>query len=135
MLDFNGVLRLDDAALDHMLKGSTGEVGRFLHRKGAEMVAGAKADVGVRTGRLQASISASQRRVAVGQRLTITAGSKSAPPGVVGYSVLHHQGTHPHRISIKTMTKGGKVSVKRVQHPGTRANRYLTKQFVLLRTP
>ena len=133
MLTFKGNFNLFDDVIDFTTKSPQGEVGRWLNRKGAEMEAAAKAQVGVRTGRLRQSISRSQERTAYGQKLVIVADSRHA--------YYHHEGTRPHIIAasgrgnLRFTNRGRIVTVKSVRHPGNRANRFLSDQLKLIRTP
>jgi hypothetical protein len=127
VLKFGGSLNLDDAALDTLLNAPGGDVGRYLRKKGVQMVAGAKRDVGVRTGALRTSITADVDRIPVGQRLTVSARTK--------YAFVHHQGSRPHNITMKLTSKRGRRYAKTITHPGTKPNHYLTKQLKFILRP
>jgi len=135
LFEFKPAFKLDDAALDVMLKQPQGTVGRWMHRKGAEMEAAAKRDVGFRTGVLRASIYRTHSRTALGQKMII--GTRKD----VDYAYDHHQGTPRHIIlgnvgKMLTFRENGKVVRKHgVRHPGTKANKFLSKQLILLKTP
>lgn len=99
-----------------------------MERVGDEIVAGAKLQVGVRTGALRSSIHKRHLGSMSGQYLWI--GSTK------NYAYLHHEGTRPHIILPKEpdgaliFRKGARIiSTKRVLHPGTRPNRYLSDQL------
>jgi hypothetical protein len=90
----------------------------------------AKAQVGVRTGALRASIHMRHLRDSRGQYVKIGSG--------LDYALLHHNGTRPHiirpdRAKVLRFVRGGKVIFAHsVRHPGTKANRYLTDNLKLV---
>ena len=92
---------------------------------------GAKAKVGVKTGRLRRSIHMRHHRDMRGQYIWI--GSD------VNYALMHHEGTRPHlirpnRAKILVFTSRGQViKTSLVRHPGTRANKYLSDSLRLIR--
>jgi hypothetical protein len=112
-------------ALENLLNSPTGEVGRYLKSKGNEILTVARAMVGVRTGKLRSSLHMRHMRDARGQYVWV--GSK------LDYALAHHEGTAPRTITPKSgkvlrfVSRGQVVYAHSVQHPGTRANRYLTK--------
>jgi hypothetical protein len=113
-----------EGPLDRLLNQPGGEVGQYLQKKGNEILASARTRVGVRTGRLRASLHMRHMRDARGQYLWI--GSEES------YALDHHEGTRPHVITPKTgkvlrfVSRGRIVYAHSVNHPGTRANRYLS---------
>ena len=119
------------AELDFMLNNPLGDVGRYLAKKGRMVQAAAKAQVGVRTGALRASIHMRHLRDSRGQYLKI--GSE------LNYALLHHEGSKPHLIVAKRATvlrfvnRGRVVYAHSVMHPGTKANRYLTDNLKLVK--
>lgn len=110
--------------LDYVLNNPAGMVGRHLAKKGKEIEMAAKAQVGVRTGALRASIHMRHSRDARGQYVMV--GSR------LNYALMHHEGTKPHLIAAKNakmlrFVKGSTVIYAHsVMHPGTKANKYLT---------
>ena len=105
-----------------------GLVARYLHKIANRINMGAKAQVGVETGRLRKSIKITHFQAPFGAAVKI--GSD------VHYALLHHEGSKPHLITPKekngvlVFTKGAKMVVtKRVMHPGTKPNRYLSDQL------
>ena len=118
-------------SLDHLLNDPYGPVGRYLFVKGRAIVAGAKQQVGVDTGRLKASIHMRQERAPKGQLMRI-----GSP---LSYALMHHEGTRPHLIvpnksQVLRFTAGSRVIYTHmVRHPGTRPNRYLTDHLYLIR--
>lgn len=118
-------------ALDHLLNDPYGPVGRYLFARGRAIMAAAKAQVGVKTGRLKASIHMRQERAPYGQMIRI-----GSP---LSYALMHHEGTRPHiitpnRAQVLRFTSGGRIIYTHaVKHPGTRPNRYLTDNLYLIR--
>ena len=118
---------LNMPVLDTYLKSPTGDLWRWLDRRGDAAVRGAKRDVGVQTGQLRASIRMKHSTIFNGQELWI--GSNT-----VNYAFMHHQGTRPHVIAPKP---GGALVIGRgrtmvrgpVMHPGTKPNPFLTNQL------
>jgi hypothetical protein len=111
--------------LNYELHTQSGMVGRRLHTLGTRIVASAKRQVGVKTGKLQRSIH--MAHYSSGRKQHIRIGSN------MPYALLHHQGTKPHVILPKpprttlVFTKGARIIHSSVvMHPGTKANRYLT---------
>ena len=101
---------------------------KWLDEKGDEAVAGAKRDVGVKTGALKASIHKRHLGNLTGQYLWI--GSEK------GYAELHHNGSRPHIIRpiapnrTLVFSKGARlVYAREVMHPGTKPNPYLSSQL------
>jgi hypothetical protein len=113
-----------DSILDNFLNNPNGEVGRNLKNLGKEIQDLAKAKVGVRTGNLRKSIHMRHMKDARGQFMWI--GSK------VDYALAHHEGTRPHTIIpkggkvLRFTSRGQVVYAHAVNHPGNRANRYLS---------
>ncbi len=117
--------------LDFMLNNPSGDVGKYLAKKGRIVQAAAKAQVGVRTGALRASIHMRHLRDSRGQFVKI--GS------ALNYALLHHEGSKPHIIVpdratvLRFVNRGRVVYAHSVMHPGTKANRYLTDNLKLVK--
>jgi hypothetical protein len=113
-----------EVAMDKLLLSPSGDVGKYLAKKGRLIEAGAKRQVGVQTGALRASIHMRHFSDPRGQYVKI--GSS------LNYARMHHEGTKPHLIRPNTAhmlrfySKGQIVFAHMVRHPGTPANRYLT---------
>ncbi len=114
--------------LNYELNVPTGMVGVYMHGIGAQIMAGARRQVGVQTGALRRSIHLEHRGHPNGQ--TIKIGSN------LPYALMHHQGTAPHTITpnppnkILKFSSGSKViRTAQVRHPGTKANRFLSDQL------
>lgn len=117
--------------LDRLLKSRAGPVGRDLHRRGLKVATAAKRQVGVKTGALKSSIEITHGRNPTGQQVMV--GSD------LDYALMHHEGTRPHVIIARpekllrfTGRNGGVVYTNKVNHPGTRANKYLTDNMYLV---
>jgi hypothetical protein len=117
------------AQTDFLLNNPAGPVGRSLARRGVKVLAAAKRQVGVDTGRLQKSLRMTHERGARGQFVRV--GSK------LNHALLHHQGTRPHiitpsRSQVMVFNKGTQIIyATSVRHPGTKPNRYLTDNLYL----
>lgn len=107
--------------------GETGPVGRYLFVRGMRLRAMAQASVGKKSGRLGRSITVTYHRGPTNPYVDV--GSD------LSYAYDHHEGTNPHVIfadpgRLLRFKQGGKiVYAQRVDHPGTRANKYLTKHL------
>jgi hypothetical protein len=118
-------VRFYAVVLDDLLNNPNGSVGDFLDKKGKDILALAKAKVGVRTGKLRNSLHMRHMRDARGQYVWV--GSK------LNYALAHHEGTAPRTIVPKSgkvlrfVSRGQIVYAHSVQHPGTKANRYLSE--------
>lgn len=114
----------NEPALFHLLKSPTGDVGRHMFGRGVMITAAAKAMAGKKTGALAASIGISQSPTRLGQNMTI-----GSP---LPYAYEHHEGTRPHVIRADTggflrfSARGRVVYSRRVMHPGTKPNKYLS---------
>jgi len=117
--------------LDFTLNDPYGPVGRHMYVRGRAIVAAAKAQVGVDTGRLKNSISMSQSRAGYGQSMTI-----GSP---LRYALMHHEGTRPHIITpnraqvLRFSSRGRIVYARSVRHPGTKPNKFLADNLYLIR--
>lgn len=114
--------------LRQYLNTNKGDLWKWLHIRGERAVAGAKAKVGVKTGRLKASIHMRHLGNITGQYLWI--GSER------DHALVHHNGSRPHQIrpnppkQVLAFTKGSRLIVtKQVNHPGTKPNPYLSSQL------
>lgn len=113
-----------DGVLDNFLNNPNGEVGRYLKGKGNEILTLARALVGVRTGRLRNSLHMRHMRDPRAQYIWV--GS------TLDYALAHHEGTRPRTITPKSgkmlrfASRGRIVYTHVVNHPGTKANKYLS---------
>jgi hypothetical protein len=117
--------------LDYELNHPQGEVGQWLRKRGHMMMMAAKAQVPKGTGKLRASIKMIHSRASYGQYIEI--GSN------LDYAFYVHEGTRPHQIvpekaKVLRFSGGGRVIyTHKVDHPGTRANKYLSDQLWMVR--
>ena len=124
---------LYDGPMDYLLNNPNGPTGRVLRKKGSYVLKAAKAQVGVRTGALKQSIHQRHLRDSRGQYVRI--GSDKP------YALAHHEGTRPHRITpnraqaLKFTARGAVIYAGVVNHPGTKANKYLTDNLHLIKLP
>lgn len=127
---FTGV-KFYPGVLDYVLNNPQGDVGLYLKKRSRMIVAAAKRQVGVDTGRLRDSIEFLHLRDGRSQYAWI--GSREA------HALMHHEGTRPHTIvpreaPILRFTSGSRIVYTRhVNHPGTRPNRYLSDQLYLVK--
>lgn len=122
-----------DRAMDRLLDDPNGPTGRVLKRKGGYVLKAAKRQVGVRTGALRSSIHMRHLRDTRGQYVKIGSSLR--------YAKAHHEGTRPHVITpdraqtLKFVSRGTLVFAHAVNHPGTKANKYLSDNLYLIRLP
>lgn len=118
-------------AMHRLVRSKTGPVGRDLHKRGMKVLLGAKAQVGVSTGKLKASINMEHGIDVRGQYVKIGSNLR--------YALAHHQGTRPHVITpqraemLRFSSRGRIVYARSVMHPGTKPNKYLTDNLRLIR--
>lgn len=119
------------AALDTYLNNPRGTLGRYMRGRAVMMATAAKGQAGKKTGALIRSIKIMHSRGSLGQFFTI--GSN------LNYALVHHEGSKPHIITpndanILRFTAGGRVIyTHKVNHPGTRPNRYLSDQLWMVK--
>ncbi len=117
-------LRLNNQALDYVLNNPAGPVGKHLGVIGLRIKDGAAIIAGRNTGELVRKLYIKQGRR--GRIQYVEVGSKAK------HAFLHHEGTKPHLMSadsgriMRLNVSGRAVYVRKVNHPGTPANRYLT---------
>jgi len=118
--------------LFHLLKDPSGDVGRYLYKRGLSIQSAARAKVGKRTGALAASIGISMETTLAGQQMLV--GSR------LDYAYMRHQGTRPHIITankpgghLRFSNTGRVVYARSVMHPGTRPNKYLSSFLYMVR--
>lgn len=117
----------DRSAIQRLLHGRDGMVAREIYKRALKVQAGAVRQAHKRTGRLARSIHTEMTYRPV----------TSAYVGTnVRYAMMHHEGTRAHPIvatpgRMLTFTQNGRrVYARKVLHPGTSPNRYLTDQLV-----
>jgi hypothetical protein len=114
--------------LNFELRNMYGTVGRYIRKVGHRVARGARAQVGVKTGALKASIR--MRSIRHAGETAVKIG------GYTNYALLHHEGTKPHVITPNkpggqlVFMKGTRlIRTPMVMHPGTKPNKYLTRQL------
>lgn len=142
---FGSYVVIDPVKLAELLRGPNGPVARMLIERGEIVKIEAQRLVGVhvptpgerrarRPGTLRDSIV---KRFAVeGGELAVLVGSDDP------IALWHHEGTVPHVIAARNAPRlvffwrkvGRVVSFKRVNHPGTKPNRFLLRALNVLRT-
>lgn len=118
------VYRANKAGIDHLLYDRSGPVQLHVANTGRKVEGNARRRVGVKTGKLKGTI---------GSRLT-----PSRPKGYnvevfagTSYGLFHHDGTRAHVIRprnasvLKFQVGGVTVYAQKVNHPGTKPNRFL----------
>ena len=131
------------AEIDKLLNSPSGNTGRHLEKKAERLRDAARMQAGFNTGRLRRSIRVyGLRRSAMGQQIQI---GSSVP-----YALMHHEGTRPHMIYPKNhrflkfkpgrgasagwnVLADGSVLARKVRHPGTKPNRYLSDSVKYIR--
>lgn len=125
-----GRFRADQAALTQLLHGRTGPVVLHVANKGREAEGHARRLVGVKTGKLKASIGSRVVRSNPGYNVEVFAG---ATPETSKYVMPHHDGARPHIIRpknkryLKFQAGGRTVYARKVNHPGNRGTHFLLR--------
>lgn len=132
---------LDPAALNALLRGTSGPVVRHLSTRGEQVKEVAKRKVGVSTPdpipRKRPRTPGTLRNSIV-KRMTTINGEPACLIGVfagpaLAYAGFHHEGAQPHVIRavrapvLVFWSNGRVVRAKKVNHPGNRPNRFLTE--------
>jgi len=134
-------MKINDRVLDRVFFQKDGDAGLELYKRARKMARHAKAQApvgsGPTAGRLKRSIKVYRhQRYTRGQTIRI---GTSVP-----YAKYVHEGTRPHLITprnpdgaLKFVPKGGTrvIITKRVRHPGTRPNRFLTDNVKYIYLP
>lgn len=129
-LSFSGIV-FRRPVLDKFLNSPSGPIGRYLYGRGLRVLIAARSQVGVKTGRLKASLHMEHSRKGPGQQVRI-----GSP---LNYALLHHEGSRPHIIvprraeTLRFSARGRIVYTRIVRHPGTKPNKYLTDNLYLIR--
>jgi phage gpG-like protein len=115
------------AVIDRLLHGRDDMVAKEMEKRALKVQAGAIRQVGKRTGKLARSIHV---------ELTLRPLTGAYIGSNVRYALMHHEGTKRHLIVAKpgrmlTFTSNGKrIYARKVLHPGTSANRFLTDNLI-----
>lgn len=122
--------RPNNAAINQMLHGRTGFVALHLANEGRRVEGNARRLVGVKSGKLKATIGSRIVRSNPGYNVEVFAGGT---PETSRYVLAHHDGARPHVIrprrkrALKFQAGGRTVFAKKVNHPGNRANPFLLR--------
>jgi hypothetical protein len=110
-----------------------GDVGQWLSSKTESLEVLAKGSAGVDTGRLIAEIRTARDQTTGGD-LEARVGANPDVDLGIGYGYWNHEGTFPHEIRprrpggvLRFRSRGMVVYATKVNHPGTKATKYLTK--------
>lgn len=112
-----------------VFSSTNGDLYRHLGKLGREIERAAKRMVGVDSGELRADIHYRIRHDQAGPFVEVGAD--------LPYAKMHHDGTVPHVIAarntrfLRFTQRGRVVYARRVYHPGTRPNPYLTVPMTL----
>jgi hypothetical protein len=127
--------RVNHAAIRHVFRDEDGPVGQDLDAMSRRVQARARSLVGVRTGLLLSTIRRERGQGPRGPYHDVVAGRS----GLTKYLGYHMSGSHPHiirprrRRALRFTSDGAVVFARRVRHPGTRANPFLTRALEVLR--
>jgi hypothetical protein len=119
----------DERAIRLTFRDQDGPVGKIVDVKSAAVLAAARALVPVRSGRLLLTLRREVGHDAHGPYADVLAGKR----GLTDYLGYVLAGTPPHLIrprrrkALRFLGRGGLVFARQVNHPGTRANPFLTK--------
>lgn len=122
-------LYVSDKNLDTFLNSPQGDVGTYLKERGRAIVLASKRQVGKDTRELERSIYMIHQRVSGLQQVWIGSDNNIA--------LIHHEGTRPHAIVarnaefLRFRVSGRMVYTRKVMHPGTPANNYLSDNLYL----
>lgn len=116
--------KINQGEIDFIIANPQGAVGKTIKKRADRVVLAAKAQVGVRTGRLKRSIK-TYDHVQVGRTIqSLKIGSD------VYYGYWHHEGTRPGHYKRKNIIsapgRGARTMKHRGFHRGTRPNRFLS---------
>lgn len=145
--------RFNERGMAATFQSWNGPIGHDLFRRASKVQIAAKRQVGKDTHRLERSITKRQDRdetrpgAGLKGDLVMRVGSfdnwfmnrvGTDHGAEADYSLMHHEGTRPHAIVprhpngvLRFMKDGKVVFARRVWHPGTRPNRYLSDNLHL----
>lgn len=122
----------DPAGIAAVLRGPNSPVAAYLLRLGAEVATEARTRVGVDTSQTQQTIRPILDPSPVALAVRIVASTR--------YALFHHEGTRPHVIrprrakALRFVSGGQVIFASKVNHPGTKPNRFLTTALALVMT-
>ena len=124
----------NEANLRYMTQSWQGPTGKYISTRAERLAMFARADAGLRSGALKASINT--HRGHYGSELEARVGANvRTGRGDRGYAYWHHEGTLPHTIKAKHARAlhffmGGQEMYRAsVHHPGFKGNPYLTQHL------
>lgn len=127
--------RPDFTEIRRTFRDEDGPVGRDLDDMSRRVLVAAQRGVGVQSGRLLLTIRRGPHEVGpLGPYRDVSAGRR----GITNYLGFHIDGTprhiiRPRRRTVLRFVSGGRVVfARRVRHPGTRANPFLTRALDVL---
>lgn len=118
----------DPVGWNFFTRSPSSDIGNDLSKRGFRLRELARKQAGRKTGALKASMFSNLKTSARG--LSVEVGSN------VPHALMHHNGTRPHVIRPRTastlrFTQNGRIRyAKRVFHPGTKPNFYLTANLI-----
>lgn len=124
----------DIAALREFLSWE-GPPGRDFERRMRTLAFRQRSEAPLRTGKLAGQVEPRRMQSDFGRYLEGAAGVNPGQGGQRGYALYQSEGTRPHIIqakrgkSLRFVVAGRTVFARRVQHPGTRPNPYLTRHL------
>lgn len=125
----DGGFELDTKGMRDLLISDDGEVMSDLKRRGRLILMASKRQVGVDTGELKESGHLETHRRWGNPEVWVEYDNEIA--------LLHHEGTRPHAIEargpkmLRYSSRGRIAYARRVEHPGTEPNRYLSDNLYL----
>lgn len=117
-------VKINESEYNKFANSTTGPVGREIAKRAEKLRLYAVKQVGKDTGDLASTIHTSMHPSANGPWAMVGSNHRIA--------LMHHNGTAPHVIlpkrarMLRFSVRGRVVYARKVLHPGTRANRYLT---------
>lgn len=134
-----GEVVFNEPGMAHVFKSWEGPVGRYLFRKSETLEGLGRASAGLQTGELIGSITTDYGKHEASGDLESKVGANPHASVGVGYGVWHHEGTWPHWIFprnpsgvLRFASRGMVVYARRVWHPGTKPNKFLTRWLRVL---
>jgi hypothetical protein len=132
-------LIIDGAKVAELLRGPAGPIWKHLDRRADAFVPKAQADAPIRTGCLRSGIhKRAIEEVPNGLSIRIVSLTTTCSPDRIEYAFWMHEGTEPHVITPKKpggvlafKVDGKTVFARKVNHPGTRAYKYLSRNLYI----
>lgn len=118
------VFRIDETSYNELVHGKNGPVYKDIKKRAERLRLLAAHQAGKKTGKLASDIRVKMYPSAEGPWAMVGSDNRIA--------LIHHNGTRPHLITpkhgrmLRFSHKGKIVYARKVMHPGTRPNRYLS---------